>query len=74
MKKVISKIVKSLPFVEHRLRNDLLKNKYRRFEDILPENIAESRAIKSATYEITSGNLKSSNNKGLSGRLLDSYA
>jgi hypothetical protein len=40
MKKVSSKVIKSAPFVDRRLRDDSSKNKYRRTDDIPPQNIS----------------------------------
>jgi hypothetical protein len=74
MKRVISKIVKSSPFVEHRFQSELLKNEHRRADDISQENITEIQVTNSTTYKIAAGNLKSSNNKCPGGTFLDYYA
>lgn len=82
MKKVPSKVIKSGPFVERRLRNDSSKNKYRRSDDMSPQNISpdsaqdgtESQTINSATYKDTSGKPKTPNQNCPRGRLLDFYA
>jgi len=82
MKKVSSKVIKSAPFVDRRLRDDSSKNKYRRTNDIPPQNISfdpaqdgtKSHAINSATYKVTSGKLKTSKRNCPRRRLLDFYA
>jgi hypothetical protein len=72
MKKVISRVVKSSPFIEQRLRNDLQKNKYRRAEDTQPQNFMENHVIRPITYKITTWDLEPFNNTS-SGRFFDYY-
>ena len=73
MKSVSSKVVKSVPFVERRFRNDSSKNKYRRAEDLQPKNISEYYATKYTTYKINTVDLESCNNRTI-GRFIDCYA
>ena len=73
-KRVSSRVIKTCPFVERRIRNNPLKNKYHRAGDIPPANIWDSLAINSATYEVSSGRAGASNNNNPTGQVLDYYA
>jgi hypothetical protein len=72
MKSVSCKVVKSVPFVERRFRNDPLKNKYRRTEDTQPKNTAEGHAIRYTTYKIVVVDCEASNKRSI-GRFIDYY-
>jgi hypothetical protein len=72
MKSVSCKVVKSVPFVERRFRNNPAKNKYRRAEDTQPKNIADGNAVRYTTYKIIVVDCKASN-KGSIGRFIDYY-
>ena len=73
-KRVSSRVIKTHPFVERRIRNNPLKNKYRRAGDIPPANIRDNLAINSATYKVSSGRAGASNNNSPTGQVLDCYA
>lgn len=74
MKMVSSKTIRTAPFVERRLRQDLSNNKYRRAEDITPANIEENYFINSATYKFSLGKLEATDHNNPVGKLLDSQA
>jgi len=74
LKKISSRIIKTAPFVERRIRKNPSINKYRRIDDILPGNIVENHAINSAIYRASSGKLRASNHNSPRGKILDCYA
>jgi hypothetical protein len=73
MKKVSSKILKTAPFVERRIRDDPFNDKGRRAVDIPPANVQEGQAINSATYKVASGKLRPSEGNSPGGLILDCY-
>jgi len=73
LKKISSKVIKTVPFIERRIRKNPSINKYRRIGDILPGNIVENHAINSAIYRALSGKLRASNHNSPHGKFFDCY-
>jgi len=74
VKRIACKVINSSPFAERRKRDDLRGCKNNRFSDISSANINEAHAINSATYVKSSGNIKTSANCSITGKILDCYA
>jgi hypothetical protein len=74
MKKVPCKILKTAPFIERRVQDRPAHNKYRRDSDIPPANILDGEAINTASYQASSGRVRTSQNGTPKGRIIDQYA
>lgn len=80
MKKVSSRVIKTSPFFERRVREESLKIKFRRAEDNTQSNISdlsnksENQAINPGTYEFSPKRVKTAARNCSGVKILDFYA
>lgn len=75
LKKVLSRVVHSSPFIERRYRRSLLNNKGRRFGDKGSVNFHISHVVSSIIYTANQfGRLNISDDMEFCGQQLDCYA